>query len=92
VRVRLTYYTDSGVARYGCPTLPGMAATDPEVIPPGTFFRIEGWPRLYYACDTGGLVQGWHVDVWVPDEDEGRAMLAQLGDQVTLQILQSPRS
>ena len=86
--VRVTYYLDRGTTRYGCPTLPGMAATDPTIIPPGTIFRIEGWPYLLYACDIGNFNGRW-VDVWVRDIEEGQR-LASLGQYLELEEVQKP--
>jgi 3D (Asp-Asp-Asp) domain-containing protein len=85
--VRVTFYIDRGKTRYGCPTLPGMAATDPEVIPPGTFFRLRGWPDLFYACDTGDLVRGRHVDLWMPSEEKGKEFIRRVGERAEIEII-----
>jgi resuscitation-promoting factor RpfB len=40
-------------------------AVDPAFIPLGSQLRIAGLPGIYRAEDTGGGVQGAHVDVFL---------------------------
>ncbi len=40
--VYLTFYTDRGTTKYGCAAGQGIAATDPDVIPPGRKIQIVG--------------------------------------------------
>ena len=47
----------------------GTAAVDPKVIPLGTRLWIEGYGEAV-AEDTGGLVKGNIIDVFLPTEDE----------------------
>jgi 3D (Asp-Asp-Asp) domain-containing protein len=47
----------------------GTCATDPTVIPTGTRLWIEGYGEAV-ALDTGGLVKGHIVDVYLPTEAE----------------------
>lgn len=47
----------------------GTAAVDPEVIPLGTRLWIEGYGEAV-ALDTGGLVKGDIIDVYLPTEAE----------------------
>lgn len=82
--VRLTYYTNHGPNRwggqYGCPARAeagGGVATDPWMIPPGSWVLIPG-VGLRKACDTGGGVRGNMVDVWVSSSAEGQR-IAKLG-------------
>jgi len=42
----------------------GEIATDPHVIPLGSWVRING--REYHAEDTGGAIRGHHIDIWMP--------------------------
>lgn len=56
----------------------GTVATDPTVIPTGTRLWVEGYGYAV-AEDTGGLVKGHIVDVYLPTESEcwqwGRRMV-----------------
>jgi len=47
----------------------GTAAVDPEVIPLGTKLYIEGYGPAV-ALDTGGLVKGNIIDIYLPTEDQ----------------------
>ena len=49
-------------------TRPGVAATDPRVIPFYTHFRVEGL-GVYTALDTGGAIKGNRIDIWHPSRD-----------------------
>lgn len=64
---QITCYSDSGSTASGKPVGPGVAATDPRVIPLGTSFRIDGL-GTYTAWDTGGAVKGNIIDIWNPSE------------------------
>lgn len=56
----------------------GTVAVDPQMIPLGTRLWIEGYGEAV-ALDTGGLVKGNIIDVYLPTEDEcwqwGRRMV-----------------
>ena len=51
-------------------------AVDKKLIKLGSLINIEGFndndgvPILFYACDVGGEVKGYHVDICCGDEDE----------------------
>lgn len=47
----------------------GTVAVDPQVIPLGTKVYVEGYGEAM-ALDTGGLVKGNIVDVYLPTESE----------------------
>ena len=47
----------------------GTVATDPEVIPLGTKIWVEGYGEAV-AEDTGGLVKGNIIDIYLPTEDQ----------------------
>lgn len=74
-----TAYTWTG-CRTATGTWPsrGTVAVDPEVIPLGTKIWVEGYGEAV-AEDTGGLVKGNIIDVYLPTEDEcwqwGRRMV-----------------
>jgi 3D (Asp-Asp-Asp) domain-containing protein len=59
-----------------------IAAVDPEIIPLGSILLIEfsdGTIKPYLACDTGGLIKGNRIDIYMNDVEEalkfGRQML-----------------
>lgn len=84
IRVRLTFYTDRGTTRYGCTAGPGIVAVDPEVIKPMSTIRWNG--QEYLACDTGGMVRGPHIDVWMPTLASGWDMLSRYGEEVMVEV------
>lgn len=43
----------------------GTIAVDPEVIPLGADVMVSGIDIIFHAEDTGGLVKGKHVDIFV---------------------------
>jgi 3D (Asp-Asp-Asp) domain-containing protein len=86
--VRLTYYVDRGPMRTGHWTFDGAAASDTRVIPHGTFFRIVGDDKIRVALDTGSLVIGNHVDIWVASDEEGKGLIARFGDHTEIEIVQ----
>ena len=51
--------------------IPATVAVDPEVIPLGSTVIIDG--QAYLAADTGGAVQGLHVDVAMATHQEADA-------------------
>jgi 3D (Asp-Asp-Asp) domain-containing protein/peptidoglycan hydrolase CwlO-like protein len=62
--VYATGYCLKGSTATGLPVGPGIVATDPSVIPLGTRMTIPGYGEGV-AADTGGSVQGRHIDVWI---------------------------
>ncbi len=55
--------------RSGEPVGPGSIAVDPSVIPLGTRLFVEGY-GFGVANDTGALIVGDRIDVWLPDEEK----------------------
>jgi len=66
MRVWVTGYDLVGTSATGTQTGPGVCAVDPSVIPLGTHITIAGVGSCI-AEDTGSMVWGAHIDVWVPD-------------------------
>lgn len=69
-KFELTYYCISGTTKSGTNTKPHVTvAVDPNVIPLGSKLYIEG---LGYrvAEDTGGVIKGNKIDVYVTTYDE----------------------
>jgi 3D (Asp-Asp-Asp) domain-containing protein len=89
-RVSLTYYTCEdgfcGSTASGTTVHLGTAACDRGWM--GRRFIIHGDPNnLTYTCeDTGGAVDGNHVDIWFPTHAEGRALIAAVGTTVTIEF------
>jgi 3D (Asp-Asp-Asp) domain-containing protein len=72
LRFRATAYCDEGLTKSGEPAAVGIVAGDPEVLPLGSVVCIEGSPGgeydgIYRVMDTGRLVRGWRVDIFIPD-------------------------
>ncbi|HVD06643.1 MAG TPA: 3D domain-containing protein [Gemmatimonadaceae bacterium] len=69
VPVELTAYCLSGTTRRGRYVRPGIIATDPRVFPLSRYVELfaEGkYLGRYLVDDTGRLIKGAHIDVWVP--------------------------
>jgi 3D (Asp-Asp-Asp) domain-containing protein len=64
--VSSTCYCLRGTTASGLPVGPGIAATDPTVIPMGTRFYVPGYGNAV-AADTGSAVKGADIDLWVAD-------------------------
>ena len=67
-----TGYALNGHTASGIPVGPGVVAVDPSVIPLGTRLTIPGYGEGI-AADTGGAIQGAHVDLWFSSEAEAMA-------------------
>ncbi len=60
-----TAYCERGITKGGVPAGPGKIAVDPKVIPLGTRVYVQGYGSAV-ACDTGRLIKGRRIDVWLP--------------------------
>jgi 3D (Asp-Asp-Asp) domain-containing protein len=73
VPVELTAYCLNGTTRRGRYVRAGIIATDPRVFPLSRYVELfaEGkYLGRYLVDDTGRLIKGAHIDVWVPTCDE----------------------
>ncbi|HUW65137.1 MAG TPA: 3D domain-containing protein [Spirochaetia bacterium] len=61
-----------GITFTGTRARPGVAAVDPKVIPLGALLWVPGY-GLARAEDTGGAVQGKHVDLFFLDRKDALA-------------------
>ena len=61
----VTSYNDVGQTSSGLNSQLGVCATDPRVIPWGTYFSVPGYGTCY-AADIGTWIQNDTVDVWLP--------------------------
>ncbi|HEY3135412.1 MAG TPA: 3D domain-containing protein [Blastocatellia bacterium] len=67
-----TAYCLSGRTASGVGVRPGIIAADPRVLPIGTVvhLRAGSYTGIYTVMDTGGLIKGRKVDVYVPTRKE----------------------
>jgi len=82
-RCAATAYAQSGTTRMGTFTHRGVVAADPHVFPLGTRIRVTGagaYSGTYVVADTGSKVRGWHIDIYIPLEEEA----VQFGKKVVL--------
>lgn len=60
-------FPEGQTTKRGDPVGPGSIAVDPSVIPLGTRLFVEGY-GFGIANDTGALIVGDRIDVWLPSE------------------------
>ena len=65
ISMMVTSYNDVGQTASGLNSQLGVCATDPRVIPWGTYFTVPGYGTCY-AADIGLWIQNDTVDVWLP--------------------------
>ncbi|HEX5707914.1 MAG TPA: 3D domain-containing protein [Pyrinomonadaceae bacterium] len=76
-----TAYSLRGRTASGRNVARGLIAADRRVLPLGSRVRIEAGPYSgeYLVADTGGLVRGRKIDIWMPSSGEalrfGRRMV-----------------
>ncbi|MEX2262584.1 MAG: 3D domain-containing protein [Bryobacteraceae bacterium] len=91
-RFTATAYALRGISASGKPARTGMVAADPRVLPLGSRIRIHNLGRYsgeYLVGDTGGMIKGNRIDIFVESYDEA----VQFGRQrVHVEILASPAS
>lgn len=67
-RAIVTAYCQRGLTKSGVPAAAGIAAADPRVLPLGSVVHIappSAYAGTYRVMDTGALVKGRHLDVFV---------------------------
>ncbi|MFN0088451.1 MAG: 3D domain-containing protein [Blastocatellia bacterium] len=71
---RATAYALRGRTRSGAYVRRGVIAADPRVLPLGSVVQVKAgvWSGTYIVHDTGGLIKGNIIDVWVPSNQEAR--------------------
>jgi 3D (Asp-Asp-Asp) domain-containing protein len=70
LRLTATAYCHAGKTQSGAHTRTGIVAADPHVLPVGSVVRIDQPKTLagiYTVMDTGGAVNGSHLDIFMPD-------------------------
>lgn len=67
-----TAYCDDGITKSGVPVAPGIVAADPTILPLGSLIQVKvaGYSGLYRVMDTGLLVKGNIIDIYISSEEE----------------------
>ena len=73
-KFQATAYALRGITASGIYVRRGVIAADPRVIPIGSVVQIvtPGYSGIYTVQDTGRLIKGKIVDVWLPSTREAR--------------------
>jgi len=63
-----TAYSLRGKTASGRMVSKGIIAADPRVLPLGSRVRLDvpGYHGEYLVADTGGLIRGRRIDIWIP--------------------------
>ena len=76
LQVEATAYCTEGETASGVQTRRGIVAADPRVIPLGSRIRVDGLgrrhSRTYDVEDTGRLVKGREIDIFMADCDAAK--------------------
>jgi len=76
LQVEATAYCTEGETASGAQTRRGIVAADPSVIPLGSRIRVDGLgrrhSRTYEVEDTGRLVKGREIDIFMADCDAAK--------------------
>ncbi len=66
-----TAYCVTGITRSGAAAAPGRVASDPKVIPLGSIIYVDSplMGGIYQALDTGELIKGKIIDIFIPNYD-----------------------
>lgn len=69
-----TAYALQGVTRNGVYVRRGVIAADPRILPLGSIVQLtsDQYSGVYRVHDTGGLIKGEIIDLWVPTSQEAR--------------------
>lgn len=67
-----TAYSLKGRTASGRMVSRGLIAADPRILPLGSRVRLEvpGYHGEYLVADTGGLIKGKRIDIWIPTSRE----------------------
>lgn len=75
IPVEITAYCLNGTTRRGRWVRPGIIAADPRVFPLSRYvelFEGDNYLGRFLVDDTGLLIKGQHIDMWVPTCREAR--------------------
>ncbi len=67
-----TAYCDFGITFSGILVHRGMVAADPNILPIGSVIEVKAgeYSGIYTVMDTGGVVKGHLIDIYMPDYEE----------------------
>lgn len=71
---RATAYSLRGRTRSGQYVRRGVVAADPRLLPLGTKVELKAgnYSGVYTVLDTGGVIKGGIIDIWMPSSSEAR--------------------
>ena len=74
-----TAYSDHGITKSGLPAATGLIAADPAILPLGSLVQMDStaYHGLYQVMDTGRLIKGKRIDIFIPGKDSALAFGAQ---------------
>lgn len=67
-----TAYSLRGKTASGRMVSRGLIAADPRILPLGSRVKLEhpGYTGEYLVADTGGMIRGKRIDIWIPTSRE----------------------
>lgn len=67
-----TAYCDFGITYSGVLVQRGIVAADPKILPIGSVIEVRAgdYSGIYTVMDTGGVVKGEIIDIYMPDYEE----------------------
>lgn len=67
-----TAYSLRGKTASGRMVSKGIIAADPRILPLGSRVRLDvpGYHGEYLVADTGGMIRGRRIDIWIPSSKE----------------------
>ncbi len=80
--VNATYYDIEGLTYLGYNADESVVAVDMDYIPLGTKIYVKNDQfdfGVRTAADTGSMIEGWEVDIWLGDSNPQKAAFAQIG-------------
>ncbi len=80
--VNATYYDIEGITYLGYNADESVVAVDMDYIPLGTKIYVANDQfdfGVRTAADTGSMIEGWEVDIWLADSNPQKAAFAQIG-------------
>ena len=80
--VNATYYDIEGLTYLGYNADESVVAVDMDYIPLGTQIYVKNDQfdfGVRTAADTGSMIEGWEVDIWIGDSNPQKAAFAQIG-------------